>query len=642
MDGAGRLGHLTRRGASICITPRGGAGEGVALHSISNQLLGAVRDPARLRALHLTQLLDSPPEESFDRFTRLAARVTKAPVSLVTLVDEDRQFFKSCLGLPEPWASDRETPLSHSFCQHVVAQGEPLIVTDARTDARLHDNLAIRDLDVVAYAGWPVLAPDGSVLGSFCVIDSQPREWTEEELANLADIAGSVNAEIAFRHTLVAEHTARQEAVQANLRLRFVAEASTLLTQTLDADRVLQELAKIAVPALADWCIIDVAEGPFLHRRAFAHAGAGREAIAAELSNYPPRTDSPAGPGRAFRVGGPEIVAPVTSEWIEGKAQDARHRELLYAMGMDSAAFVPLVVKRRAIGVMTFVSSDPARRYTEDDLEVFVGLARHTALAVENARLYAERDNVARTLQKTLLPPAMPQVPGYDLAVAYEPSGAGNEVGGDFYDAFRNAWGDWVIAIGDVCGKGVHAAVITGLVRHALRAAATDHRDPEAIARMINRVLCAHEAVGGSDRFCSLLLATLCGGEGDGDMALVSAGHPPPLVRRADGRVEEPRGSGMLLGMFEEVDLSPVTLTVHEGDVVLAYTDGVTEARGRESRELFGHQRLVDVVAAADGGAGAVTSAVVRAVRQWQGSRAQDDIALLAVGRAGRSPQSSS
>ncbi|HVM19780.1 MAG TPA: GAF domain-containing protein, partial [Egibacteraceae bacterium] len=426
------------------------------MHSISNQLLGAVRDPARLRALHLTQLLDSPPEESFDRFTRLAARVTKAPVSLVTLVDEDRQFFKSCLGLPEPWASDRETPLSHSFCQHVVAQGEPLIVTDARTDARLHDNLAIRDLDVVAYAGWPVLAPDGSVLGSFCVIDSQPREWTEEELANLADIAGSVNAEIAFRHTLVAEHTARQEAVQANLRLRFVAEASTLLTQTLDADRVLQELAKIAVPALADWCIIDVAEGPFLHRRAFAHAGAGREAIAAELSNYPPRTDSPAGPGRAFRVGGPEIVAPVTSEWIEGKAQDARHRELLYAMGMDSAAFVPLVVKRRAIGVMTFVSSDPARRYTEDDLEVFVGLARHTALAVENARLYAERDNVARTLQKTLLPPAMPQVPGYDLAVAYEPSGAGNEVGGDFYDAFRNAWGDWVIAIGDVCGKGVH------------------------------------------------------------------------------------------------------------------------------------------------------------------------------------------
>jgi hypothetical protein len=158
----------------------------------------AARDPERVGALEATGLLDSDIDPAFDRHARLAAQVLNAPVALVSLVDADRQFFKSCLGLPEPWASERGTLLSHSFCQHAVASREPLIVDDAREHAVLRDNPAIRDMGVVAYAGIPLIDGEGNALGTLCVIDSQPRHWTSHQVQLLADLAASVVTEIAL------------------------------------------------------------------------------------------------------------------------------------------------------------------------------------------------------------------------------------------------------------------------------------------------------------------------------------------------------------------------------------------------------------------------------------------------------------
>jgi hypothetical protein len=156
----------------------------------------AARDPERVSALEATGLLDSDSDPAFDRIARLAAQVLNAPVALVSLVDADRQFFKSCLGLPEPWASQRGTPLSHSFCQHAVVSGEQLIVDDAREHAVLGDNPAIRDMGFVAYAGIPLIDAEGNALGTLCVIDSQPRHWTTHQVQLLADLAASVVTEI--------------------------------------------------------------------------------------------------------------------------------------------------------------------------------------------------------------------------------------------------------------------------------------------------------------------------------------------------------------------------------------------------------------------------------------------------------------
>jgi GAF domain-containing protein len=164
-----------------------------------SEVAQALAEPGRLAALQAAQLLDSPPDESFDRLTRLAAKVVDAPVALVSGIDRDRQFFKSCLGLPEPWATRRETPLSHSFCQHVVAAREPVIVSDARKDERLLDNLAIRDLGVIAYLGVPVITRDGHAVGTLCVIDHEPRIWTSDEISLVKDIAAAVVTEITLR-----------------------------------------------------------------------------------------------------------------------------------------------------------------------------------------------------------------------------------------------------------------------------------------------------------------------------------------------------------------------------------------------------------------------------------------------------------
>jgi hypothetical protein len=172
--------------------------DGAARRKALLEAAAAVQDSGRLEALHTTGLLDSDVSPSFDRLARLAAHVLHAPVALVSLVDADRQFFKSCLGLPEPWASRREAPLSHSFCQHAVASREPLLVSDAREHHVLRDNLAIRDMGVIAYAGIPLIDADGHALGTLCVIDSQPRHWTTHQIQLLSDIAASVVTEISL------------------------------------------------------------------------------------------------------------------------------------------------------------------------------------------------------------------------------------------------------------------------------------------------------------------------------------------------------------------------------------------------------------------------------------------------------------
>ena len=182
-----------------------------------------IRRESRLAALRETGLLDTPPEEVFDRVTRLARSLLRAPVILVSLVDADRQFFKGAVGLPEPWATRRETPLSHSFCQHVVATGAPFRVEDARQHALVRDNPAVSELGVVAYLGTPLATTDGQVLGSLCAIDTKPRNWTKEDIATLRDLAGLVMSEVSLRRvalkleTRLGEEVAAREAVQARL-----------------------------------------------------------------------------------------------------------------------------------------------------------------------------------------------------------------------------------------------------------------------------------------------------------------------------------------------------------------------------------------------------------------------------------------
>lgn len=172
----------------------------------------------RLSTLYQLGLLDSEIEPAFDRLTRLAQQTLGAPTVLISLIDKDRQFFKSQIGLPEPWASKRETPLSHSFCQYVVSSDAPLIVSDARQDPVLATNLAIADLNVIAYAGTPLRTADGTTIGSFCAIHSMPHEWTETELTLLHDLGAIAATEIELRSVIKLQHKLLDQATESEKR----------------------------------------------------------------------------------------------------------------------------------------------------------------------------------------------------------------------------------------------------------------------------------------------------------------------------------------------------------------------------------------------------------------------------------------
>ncbi len=181
------------------------------LVGLGSMKLSLVANPDRLAALRSLRILDTPPEECFDRLTRVASRALGAPVALVSLVDEDRQFFKSQIGLDEPWAGRRETPLSHSFCQHVVESRAPLNIQDARTHPLVQENLAIPELGVVAYLGYPLTDSSGCALGSFCAIDSRPRIWTPEQQAMMQDLAQVAISELELRRLAGELHHLNQE-----------------------------------------------------------------------------------------------------------------------------------------------------------------------------------------------------------------------------------------------------------------------------------------------------------------------------------------------------------------------------------------------------------------------------------------------
>lgn len=195
-----------------------------------------LQDEHRLAALADSGLMDSGIEESFDRITRLAARVLRTPVTLVSLVGPDRQFFKSSCGLPPPFNQTRQTPLSHSFCKYVVRANQMLVVRDARIDPEMKTNLAVRELNVVAYMGAPLVTEDGRVLGAFCAIDDKPRDWSEDEQSLLCDFAAMTSSEIRSRLVMRAKIKALAELDHAKRKFKTFIENCPAPTYIKDKD----------------------------------------------------------------------------------------------------------------------------------------------------------------------------------------------------------------------------------------------------------------------------------------------------------------------------------------------------------------------------------------------------------------------
>jgi sigma-B regulation protein RsbU (phosphoserine phosphatase) len=237
----------------------------------------------------------------------------------------------------------------------------------------------------------------------------------------------------------------------------------------------------------------------------------------------------------------------------------------------------------------------------------------------------ARATELARTLQRTLIPPAPPQIDGLDVAAAYRPAGNGEEVGGDFYDIFEIGTGDWVIVIGDVCGKGVDAAVVTALARHTLRGAAVSQPVPSHALDTLNQVMLRHE----TDRFCTVALLRLRHRDGRWTGTLACGGHPLPLLIRAGGEPVQLGEAGSLIGVLDQPVWQDIEVDLQPGDAIVAFTDGVTE--GRRDKAFYGDDRLRASVSRHAGSAAALADGVLADVLDFQSGDARDDIAVVAV-----------
>jgi len=294
--------------------------------------------------------------------------------------------------------------------------------------------------------------------------------------------------------------------------------------------------------------------------------------------------------------------------------------DLVRADGTRLPALINAVLERDEAGqpvvVRVAVFDATERRKYERELL----LAKERAEASD-----AEATALARILQQTLIPPVPPQVPGLDMAAAYRPAGSGAEVGGDFYEVFQHQVDDWFAVLGDVCGKGPEAAVVTALLRYAVRAAAVATTEPAAALRIANDVLLNHE----TDRFCTALLVQLLRRGSSWRAVICAAGHPLPVLVPATGEARVIGEPGSLLGVMSSPVLSVTAVNLAAGDRLLLYTDGVTEAR--RGREEYGEERLLSLAAGAPRGAEPLVAAVLDDVLEFQSGVPRDDVALLAM-----------
>ena len=287
------------------------------------------------------------------------------------------------------------------------------------------------------------------------------------------------------------------------------------------------------------------------------------------------------------------------------------------------------------LGGLTLVACGD-RLLEPDDLPLIETVAGRVATAMDNARLFESRSQVARALQQTLLPPTLPNIPGAEMAVRYRVAADGIDIGGDFYDAFPLADGAWAVSIGDVCGKGAGAAAVTGLFRHTLRAVATAESSPAKILRATNDVILGQIE---DTRFCTAVLMTVRPHDDGLTVTVCCAGHPRPIVVRASGEVARVDVAGTLLGVLPEPVLMEVDLRLEVGDAVVLFTDGVTEARS--GPEQFGDERLTATLeeAARVGVADAdqLAGHLERAVDDFRDARVGDDLAIVVL-RAATNP----
>ncbi len=439
--------------------------------------------------------------------------------------------------------------------------------------------------------------------------------------ANFAAIA-CIGAVLAILTTGVL-HVALERMRADRRRLELLLAATARLDTSLDPQQTLRRIAATAIPELAELCVVDLVDEDGTIVTTVAASVDPHVAERVERMRPEQRPERLAGHPVARAL--TERTSTVVSDLHEGARGDGLQTAGILpeepARDARSATFVPMVARGRMLGVMSFVHAGRPRR---GQLRLLEDLTGRAALAYDNARLYAERAQVARTLRRSLMPSALPAVPGLELESYFRPLGAGSEVAGDFYDVFADRDGCWLV-VGDVCGKGAEAAVITAFLRHTTAAYAREGSGPGGVLAQVNRAMLEQDFEG---RFATEILARLDYDQAGTVLTIAAAGHPAALVTRAGGATEEFGAGGTLLGIFPDATVTESTTTLCVGDSLTLYTDGLSEAQA--PRRLLTTSEMIGALRDRPPESPEQTIAALLGLLDLrQGAR--DDIAILAA-----------
>ncbi|MGW8377345.1 SpoIIE family protein phosphatase [Streptomyces sp. ODS28] len=475
------------------------------------------------------------------------------------------------------------------------------------------------------------LKVEGRLTGSVGVAAETPGRYTNEEALRLQFAADRIALAVERARLTELEKLRRGS-------LSFLVEASDLLAGTLDRDQTLALMAQMTVPTLATWCAVytvaDQGSDPKLSY--VLHEDEDRiDSLKALLAKVDPPDPVPTPGARVWTAPSDAAHSAALRTSLRSVVMGEEDRHLSPGASLATAAAVggetvvlPLVARNRVIGMLT-LGKPTDERFRQEILELAEDLSRRAALALDNARLYSERTAISQSLQRSLLPPELPEISGgVEVEVIYRAAGEGNEVGGDFYDVFQISEGTYGFAIGDVCGTGPEAAAVTGLARHALRLLGREGLGGPAVLERLNAAILDE---GARSRFLTLLYGEMRPQEdGSAELKVVCAGHPLPLRLRPDGTVEPAAEPQPLLGVMDDLELYEQTVTLDPGDVLLCVTDGVTERR--EGTRMLGDDGLADVLTTCTGlNAGAVAARIMRAVERFASDAPSDDMAILAM-----------
>lgn len=604
--------------------------------------LPAVCDPVRLAAVAATGLLDTDPEPAFDELASLAARLLGTPFAFVTLVDEHRSFWKARVGVDA--GGPVQNPVEESFCQYVVASGKPLIAGDVTRNPLTANNPSIESMGVRAWAGFPILSPDGLALGSFCAVDTVTRTWSDTDVEVLRVLSAAAARELALRAAVT-------QAAASAQRLLLLTEVGRRLAGAIDAERVVGDLARLVVPLLGDWSVVSLVQRDgTLADVASWHAREDRRSIVAEFAGQRLISlDDASATATAQRTGRPVVLDAGALTPAAGAVASARARVAFASLSPGAYGVWPLTAGDTVHGLLVIGRDEGRPPFSVEDHELAEDIAERSGIVLANASLYARQQaiseklsdanarlrlagrhdrGVARALQDAMLT-RLPEPPDLRLAAQYRTADSADQVGGDWYDALVAPAGATTLIIGDVAGHDIAAATVMGHLRSTLRALAWEHDDepPSALLQRLDRAMLGLDLT----TMTTLIVARIepeRAGAARRAVHWSCAGHPAPVIIDP---IDEPQ---LLVGAPDPPMATVLGATRYDhvasitpGQTLLLYTDGLVENRSQDVGVR--QRRLLEVIASSRGLD--LNRLLTTTISEMIGAEPTDDVAVLAA-----------